>query len=303
MTAPNGVVRELAYAKLNLVLHVGRPNADGMHPLCSLFASIDLADMIEVRAAAADHVHCPGVSGPNLCADAVATIRAHAQLPPLEVSIDKRIPVAAGLGGGSADAAAVLRAANAIAGSPLDPAALRELAAGLGSDVPSQVQPRHALVEGTGERVEPIALPALAAVLVPRPDGLSTRSVYAELDRARRGALGSTPQRCARSPQRPPRPSLHASRTISSRPPWHCGPSLPRRSRRCAQPERWAPPSAAPDRPASDSSRRAPRPSAPLPACLARWSPPCATADVLEAGAYSLARCPLATSRQPWRPC
>lgn len=177
-----GVVRELAYAKLNLVLHVGRPQADGMHPLCSLFASIDLADVVEVRPAADDSVDCPGVSGPNLCADAVAALRAHASLPPLEISIRKRIPVAAGLGGGSADAAAVLRAANAIAGSPLDKAALRALGAELGSDVPSQVEPCHALVEGTGERVEPIALPPLAAVLVPCPDGLSTRSVYTEFD-------------------------------------------------------------------------------------------------------------------------
>ncbi len=185
--ATNGAVRELAYAKLNLVLHVGRPNADGMHPLCSLFASIDLADVVEVRPATRDDVHCPGVAGPNLCADAVAAIREHASLPPLAVTIEKRIPVAAGLGGGSADAAAVLRAANAIAGDPLDLPALRELAAGLGSDVPSQIQPRHALVEGTGERVEPIELPVLAAVLVPRPDGLSTRSVYAELDRRDEG--------------------------------------------------------------------------------------------------------------------
>jgi 4-diphosphocytidyl-2-C-methyl-D-erythritol kinase len=187
MTSSNGVVRERAYAKLNLVLHVGRPNADGMHPLCSLFASIDLADVVEVRPAESDHVHCPGVVGPNLCADAVAAVRERAAIPPLAVTIDKRIPVAAGLGGGSADAAAVLRAANALAGGPLDAASLRELAAGLGSDVPSQVQPGHALVEGTGEHVEPIDLPQLAAVLVPRPDGLSTRSVYAELDRRDEG--------------------------------------------------------------------------------------------------------------------
>ena len=83
------------------------------------------------------------------------------ELPPLRVRIDKRIPVAAGLGGGSADAAAVLRAANRIAGDPLDAAALRELGAELGSDVPSQVDPRHALVSGVGEVVEPVELPAV----------------------------------------------------------------------------------------------------------------------------------------------
>jgi 4-diphosphocytidyl-2-C-methyl-D-erythritol kinase len=99
------------------------------------------------------------------------------------VRIDKRIPVAAGLGGGSADAAAVLRAANRIAGDPLDLAALRELGAELGSDVPSQVDPRHALVSGTGEVVEPVELPAFGAVLVPQSAGLSTADVYAEFDR------------------------------------------------------------------------------------------------------------------------
>ncbi len=188
------IVREFAYAKLNLVLHVGRPLADGMHLLCSLFASIDLADTVEVHVAAdEDRVHCPGVEGPNLALAAAAALREHASLPPLEVRIEKRIPVAAGLGGGSADAAAVLRAANAIAGEPLDPEGLRQLAAGLGSDVPSQVEPRHALVEGTGERVEPVALPPLAAVLVPRADGLSTGTVYAELDRRGEGRASLDP--------------------------------------------------------------------------------------------------------------
>jgi 4-diphosphocytidyl-2-C-methyl-D-erythritol kinase len=186
-TAPGRYARELAYAKLNLVLHVGRPRDDGMHPLCSLLASIDLADDVEVRVrdadADADLVVCPGVEGPNLATGALSALRGHVTLPPLEVRIHKRIPVAAGLGGGSADAAAVLRAANRLAGEPLDPSELRTLGAGLGSDVPSQVEPRHALVQGTGELVEPIELPPLAAVLVPQPEGLATNDVYAELDR------------------------------------------------------------------------------------------------------------------------
>jgi 4-diphosphocytidyl-2-C-methyl-D-erythritol kinase len=177
------LVREWAYAKLNLVLHVGRPRPDGLHPLCSIFASIDLADEVHAGPAEADSVECPGVEGPNLAAVALAALRERLPLPPVGVRIAKRIPVAAGLGGGSADAAAVLRAANRIAGDPLDAGALREIAATLGSDVPSQVEPRHALVRGSGEIVEPIELPPLAAVLVPQPDGLATAAVYAELDR------------------------------------------------------------------------------------------------------------------------
>jgi 4-diphosphocytidyl-2-C-methyl-D-erythritol kinase len=181
------MLREPAYAKLNLVLHVGRPRADGMHPVCSLIASIDLADEVaaEPRESGEDTIDCEGVPGHNIAARALAEFRALAgrELPPLAVTIHKRIPVAAGLGGGSADAAATLRIANRLAGDPLSAEELRRLAAGLGSDVPAMLQPGHALVEGSGERVESVALPPLVAVLIPDRDGLSTGAVYAELDR------------------------------------------------------------------------------------------------------------------------
>jgi 4-diphosphocytidyl-2-C-methyl-D-erythritol kinase len=181
------VLRELAYAKLNLVLHVGRPREDGMHPVCSIVASIDLADEVtaEPRESGEDTVECEGVAGDNLASRALAEFRSRAgrELPPLAVTIRKRVPVAAGLGGGSADAAATLRIANELAGTPLDAQELLRLAADLGSDVPSQLEPRHTLVQGTGERVEPVSLPPLAAVLIPDRDGLSTAAVYGELDR------------------------------------------------------------------------------------------------------------------------
>jgi 4-diphosphocytidyl-2-C-methyl-D-erythritol kinase len=182
------VHRELAYAKLNLVLHVGHPREDGLHPICSLVASIDLADEVtaELRDSGGDSVDCAGVPGDNLAARALAEFRARAgkELPPLAVTIDKRIPVAAGLGGGSADAAATLRIANELAGSPLGREELLRLAADLGSDVPAQLDPRHALVQGTGERVERVELPPLTAVLLPDTEGgLSTAAVYAEVDR------------------------------------------------------------------------------------------------------------------------
>jgi 4-diphosphocytidyl-2-C-methyl-D-erythritol kinase len=180
------MVHELAPAKLNLVLHVGPPDG-GMHPIASLFASLELADELDVEEAsgAADTVICPGVDGENLAAAALAAFRERVPgaLPPLAVRIHKRIPIAAGLGGGSADAAAALRAANRLTGAPLDADALRALAAALGSDVPSQVDPRHAVVTGTGEVVEPIELPPVDVVLVPDPRGLSAGQVYAELDR------------------------------------------------------------------------------------------------------------------------
>lgn len=188
-----GVIHERAPAKVNLVLQVGQVREDGLHELCSLFAMLDLADelTIEPRAggAAADEVTCAGVAGPNLATRALDELRAalDGELPPIAVTIDKRIPVAAGLGGGSADAAAVLRAANEIAGAPLGVGALRAIGARIGADVPSQVDPRHALVTGAGERVEPVDLPPMALVLVPQEEGLSTAEVYRAADR-----IGST---------------------------------------------------------------------------------------------------------------
>ena len=182
------VIHERAYAKLNLILHVGRPRADGLHPLCSLFASIELADELQggPASAGADSVECAGVEGKNLALGAIEAFRERTGgLPPghVGVHIDKRIPVAAGLGGGSADAAAVLRIVNRMSGLPLGPEELRELGGRVGADVPSQIEPGHALVQGVGELVEPLALPPLAVVLVPSADGLRTGAVYAELDR------------------------------------------------------------------------------------------------------------------------
>lgn len=180
--------REFAPAKVNLVLHVGPRRQDGLHAVCSLFASLTLADEVLVEEAESDEVHCRAVKGPNLAAEALEAFRAavpQAPLAPLRVTIEKRIPVAGGLAGGSADAAAVLRVANKFAGAPLGPAELRAVAATIGSDVPSQVEPAHALVAGVGEHVEPVALPEMSLVLVPQSEGLATGAVYAQLDRMR----------------------------------------------------------------------------------------------------------------------
>jgi 4-diphosphocytidyl-2-C-methyl-D-erythritol kinase len=168
-----------APAKLNLCLYLGRPREDGLHELCSLFEPLALADLIEVRPAERDEVICPGVEGENLAARALAALRERGWgRGPLRVEIEKRVPVAAGLGGGSGDAAAVLRLA---AGEVAD---LPELAAGLGADVPSQLRPSLALVRGAGEHVDPLPDPAEhAVVLLPGGGGLSTAAVFAEADR------------------------------------------------------------------------------------------------------------------------
>jgi len=168
-----------APAKLNLCLYLGPTREDGLHELCSLFEPLELADLIEVSAADRDEVVCPGVSGENLAARALAGLRERGwEREPLRIEVEKKVPVAAGLGGGSGDAAAVLRLA---AGEVPD---LPQLAAELGADVPSQLSPSLALVRGAGERVFPLPDPAEhAAVLLPGGGGLSTAAVFAECDR------------------------------------------------------------------------------------------------------------------------
>ena len=179
------MIVERAYAKANLVLQIGPPREDRLHPICSLFASLELADELAVEEHESDVLECRGVEGDNLAARALDAIReaAPGTIPLLRIRIDKRVPVAAGLGGGSADAAAVLRGANEIAGRPLGTDALRAIAARVGSDVPSQIEPRHALVCGVGEEVEPVSIPPAAVLLVPATEGLRTAEAYAELDR------------------------------------------------------------------------------------------------------------------------
>jgi 4-diphosphocytidyl-2-C-methyl-D-erythritol kinase len=179
-------VIEQAYAKLNLCLFLGGTREDGRHELVTVFDSVRLADELivrEVPGAAGDEVVCEGVSGPNLVADALAGLRAAGwAAPPVHVEIWKRIPVAAGMGGGSADAAAMLRCAPRMA--PVDPAALAPLAASLGADVPGQLRPGPSLGTGAGETIEPLPTLAGYGVLVlPAPFALSTADVYREADR------------------------------------------------------------------------------------------------------------------------
>ncbi|MDX6580901.1 MAG: 4-diphosphocytidyl-2-C-methyl-D-erythritol kinase [Solirubrobacterales bacterium] len=169
-----------APAKLNLCLYLGAGREDGLHELRSLFCPLLLSDRIAIEEAEgeADEVVCPGVEGPNLVGVALDAMRARGwRRAPVRVEIEKRIPVAAGLGGGSADAAAVLR----LAAGELD--GLEELAAGLGADVPSQLEPGFALVGGAGERIERLPDPgAFAVVMIGADEGLSTGAVYAEAD-------------------------------------------------------------------------------------------------------------------------
>jgi 4-diphosphocytidyl-2-C-methyl-D-erythritol kinase len=178
-------LQALAPAKVNLSLFLGGTRDDGRHRLVTVFESLSLADTLELEVTGSeDVVVCPGVEGENLATRALAGLRARGwDGPPVRVEIEKRIPVAAGMAGGSADAAAVLRLAMAVA--PGRAEEVDALAAELGADVPAQLWPGVALGTGAGElveRFEPLAEHAF--VVLPAPEfALSTPDVFREADR------------------------------------------------------------------------------------------------------------------------
>jgi 4-diphosphocytidyl-2-C-methyl-D-erythritol kinase len=164
-------------------LFVGEPRDDGLHPLVSVVQALSLADELTLEPAgtADDEVICPGVEGPNLAARALALYREATgwDAPSQRLTIEKRIPVAAGMGGGSADAAAALRLAAHAAGRPVPP----ELAPRLGADVASLLRPGRVLMTGAGEHVEPLPPAPLGVLVLPVEAELSTPAVYREADR------------------------------------------------------------------------------------------------------------------------
>jgi 4-diphosphocytidyl-2-C-methyl-D-erythritol kinase len=179
-------LRELAPAKVNLCLFLGPLRGDGRHELVTLLESVSLCDELSLTTlptGAGDEVICPGLEGRNLVADALAALRAAGWgAPPVRIEIRKQIPVAAGMGGGSSDAAAALRLADAL--EPLPDGLAARIARELGADVPSQLSPGVSLGTGAGEIVQPLEpLEEHAFVIVPQPFGLPTAKVYAEADR------------------------------------------------------------------------------------------------------------------------
>lgn len=178
------MIKGLAYAKVNFGLRVGAIRQDGFHSLSGIFQSIDLADEIGLGVSAEDSIAASG-GGPvpdgmdNLAFRAAAAVRVHAgSTQPIRITLDKTIPTAAGLGGGSADAAATLAMAGRHFGVGI--VALQEIAAELGSDVPFCLRGGSAQVRGRGEDLEAIdQLDGFALAVVVPPFELSTRAVFA----------------------------------------------------------------------------------------------------------------------------
>jgi 4-diphosphocytidyl-2-C-methyl-D-erythritol kinase len=189
-------VRASAPAKINLGLFVGPlREQDARHELASVMQSISLADELTLESlqdagsgAGEDEIVCPGVPGApaeNLAASALGMFREETgwDTGPLRLSIAKRIPVAAGLGGGSADAAAALRLAHHASGLGTEELLLA-LGARLGADVPAQIAPGRWLATGAGERLGELPPPShpFGVLVLPIAAGLSTAEVYAQAD-------------------------------------------------------------------------------------------------------------------------
>jgi 4-diphosphocytidyl-2-C-methyl-D-erythritol kinase len=191
-----------APAKINLFLHVGAPS-DGYHPLCSLMAFADVGDRVSTFDAEALRLAVTGSfageltgEGDNLVMRAARALIAEARrpLPPVGLSLEKRLPVASGLGGGSSDAGAALRLLRETFGLAVSNDQLEALAASLGSDGAACLWGAPVIAEGRGERLSAApVLPPLDAVLVRPPVAVSTAAVYRRFDAMGRFGAVSPP--------------------------------------------------------------------------------------------------------------
>jgi 4-diphosphocytidyl-2-C-methyl-D-erythritol kinase len=181
-----------APAKVNLFLHVGAPGEDGFHPICSLMAFADVGDRVSTFEAEALSLRVSGPfardlagEGDNLVLRAARALIAEARRPvaPGGLSLEKLLPVASGLGGGSSDAGAVLRLLREALDLNIDNSRLEALAASLGADGAACLWGAPALAQGRGERLSAApGLPPLDAVLVNPRTPVSTPEVYRRFD-------------------------------------------------------------------------------------------------------------------------
>lgn len=182
--------RAVAAAKVNLALVVGERRDDGLHEVASVLQRIDVCDRIELEQARGLAVE--GFKDDTIVTRALEELAREASVNPAwRVRITKEIPVAAGLGGGSADAAAALRLANASLEQPLAGERLHGLAAQLGADVPFFLEPGPKLAEGAGEQLASLDIPQDFWVVLALPQGAtkpSTGAVYARFDELGGGA-------------------------------------------------------------------------------------------------------------------
>ncbi|NLE21944.1 MAG: 4-(cytidine 5'-diphospho)-2-C-methyl-D-erythritol kinase [Actinobacteria bacterium] len=196
------VTQVAAPAKLNLALLVGPVRPDGFHEIASVMTPVSLADLVTVERTpgAGPDVVCDVAPGAdNLAAKMVRELEARLDRPfEVRVTIEKRIPAGAGLGGGSSDAAATLLALERLYGLGLPPRMRHEAAAAVGSDVPFFLWPGPQLAMGRGQVLKDVALPALHLVIAMPDVALSTAAVYGWRDEDAEVSLGDFVPRARR---------------------------------------------------------------------------------------------------------
>ena len=184
-----------AHAKVNLALVVGPRRPDGMHEVATVLQRIDLADEIELETA--ERLTVEGFDEDTLVRGALTALAGEAGVEPgWRAVIDKRLPVAAGLGGGSSDAAAALLLGNQTLAEPLSPERLHAIASRLGADVPFSLREGPQLATGVGVDLDPVDLPQDFVVVLVLPLGASKRSTAAVYD-AFSGEAGYEDRRAA----------------------------------------------------------------------------------------------------------
>ena len=218
-----------APGKVNLVLRVGAPTADGYHPLATVFEALDLRETVTVRTTRTPGTtvetvaHLPGGGIDRATTELMRAVPARSHLAVraaramqrlaaagpwastaagLAIRVDKRVPVAGGMAGGSADAAATLVACNELWGLGLGPDRLERIGRALGADVPACLTGGIALGTGRGDHMAPLECPGTRHhwVIALAHEGLSTAEVFAEFDRAAPGAPAPAAQGAPAAP-------------------------------------------------------------------------------------------------------
>ena len=192
----------LAPAKINLALHVTGRRADGYHLLVSLVAFTRFGDRVTMSPSVEDRFELTGPFAAGLPADdsnlavrALKAMRAEfGRHEPVSISLEKNLPVASGVGGGSSDAAAVMRGLASLWRLPADPRRLARVGLGLGADVPMCLAARPLLARGIGDEITPVdGFPSLGIVLVNPGVAVSTAAVFAALASRDNGPLPPLP--------------------------------------------------------------------------------------------------------------
>ena len=195
MSDPSHIFNYLAPAKVNLCLQIGRKRADGYHELASIVGFTEFGDSLTIKLSETDQLvirgqfsaHIDSKTSENLVMKAIHILRDHNHnIPPLEITIDKQIPVGGGLGGGSSDAATTFLALNEIFNLNISKTNLSDMALKIGADIPVCLNRNFVIMRGIGDKITTLSDSGLSDYIVlANPNSIvSTRNVFEEFDKS-----------------------------------------------------------------------------------------------------------------------